>query len=66
MDKWQMLKDWVVKRHDQMENLYKETNFSADASQLGSYREVFQTMVDLEVREIAQRTRAAKQPGEKK
>ena len=65
MDKWGTLKQWVIKRHDQMEALYKETNFSADASQLGSFREVFQTMNDLDVREIAERARSQKKSGVK-
>ena len=66
MDKWETLKKWIMKRHDQMEALYKETNFGADASQLGAFREVFQTMNDLDLREIAQRKRALNKDQEKR
>lgn len=58
MDKWTELKKWVMERHDQMEKLYKKTNFSADASQLGAYRDVYQTMNDLDLRELSLKKKA--------
>lgn len=54
VDKWEILKLWVGQRHDHLEKQYKETNFSADAAELGALRGVYQTMSDLDDRERRQ------------
>lgn len=66
MDKWQKLKAWIMDRHDQMENLYKKTNFNADAAQLGAFRDVYTTMNDLDLQEMAQKNKARKETEQKK
>jgi len=54
MDKWEVLKRWVADRHDILEASYNKTNFSADAAELGTFRAVYQTMLDLERKPLSE------------
>lgn len=58
MDKWGKLRAWINDRHDQFEKMYQRTNFNADAAQLGAYRDVYQTMADLDLQEAADKAKA--------
>jgi hypothetical protein len=55
MDKWAMLKEWIGERHDYFEKQYKKTNFSADASELGAFRSVYNAMEDIEAMEAKEK-----------
>ncbi len=55
---WSRLYQWVAERHDFFEDQYTKTNYSADATQLNTYRSVIQGMQD--IKEKAVRVDAAK------
>lgn len=64
-DRWARLKKAVIERHNYFEDSYKQTNFSADASKMGVYWDVYQMMQDLE-RAMASGTLAVPQKPEVK
>lgn len=51
LDRWEKLKAWLRTRHDYLENQYKTTGYSADASEMGTYRTIYQVMRDIEATE---------------
>lgn len=64
ISKWDKLKLWVARRHDYLESQYKDTNFSADANELGAYRSVYQAMKDIEEQDAIAEAQAKRAPSQ--